>query len=201
MTIYALLDRLFPKSFVAKIFFVSFIGTHVPLIAMVGYFLGSGVETEQALSTLVVILGATLVGTGFSFVTIWMLLAPVRLTRRSLTQMEGGMTAPYLPEHYRDDLGFLMSRTNAVARSIGRRLAVAEEAALVDPLTRVLNRRGMVETVPHVPDGALLFLDIDKFKSINDAHGHKAGDAVLKQVADVVSRALRQGDVLARVGG
>jgi diguanylate cyclase (GGDEF)-like protein len=115
--------------------------------------------------------------------------------------MEEGKAPPRLPERYRDDLGFLMSRTNSMARALGRRLAAAETAALYDQLTGILNRRGLRESAPHMPDGAVLFIDIDHFKRINDAHGHSVGDSVLKQVADTAASALRHGDILARFGG
>ncbi|MFD1380885.1 GGDEF domain-containing protein [Fodinicurvata halophila] len=48
---------------------------------------------------------------------------------------------------------------------------------------------------------ALLLLDIDYFKAINDAHGHEAGDRVLTQVVETCGRNLRQHDVLGRLGG
>ncbi|MCG6883448.1 MAG: GGDEF domain-containing protein [Silicimonas sp.] len=201
MTIYDLLNRLFPTSFIAKVFFVSFVGTHVPLIAVVGYFLAREVPSDHMIATLTLVLIATLVGTAFSFAAMWMLLTPVRMTRNSLSLMEEGKAPPRLPERYRDDLGFLMSRTNSMARALGRRLAAAETAALYDQLTGILNRRGLMESAPHMPDGAVLFIDIDHFKRINDAHGHSVGDSVLKQVADTAASALRHGDILARFGG
>jgi diguanylate cyclase (GGDEF)-like protein len=50
-------------------------------------------------------------------------------------------------------------------------------------------------------DVALLFIDLDGFKPINDTHGHAAGDAVLKAVASRVQAALRASDFAARLGG
>ncbi len=78
-----------------------------------------------------------------------------------------------------------------------------------DALTGLLNRREFerrlgraIETAQH--DGgqhALLYLDLDEFKLVNDTCGHLAGDELLKQVASELSRRLRPGDVLARLGG
>lgn len=48
---------------------------------------------------------------------------------------------------------------------------------------------------------AILFLDLDNFKEINDTHGHKTGDALLKSVADVLKEAVREVDLVARFGG
>ncbi len=88
---------------------------------------------------------------------------------------------------------------------------VAELAARaqIDPLTDVLNRRGLdrelKRSLAHVKrygaSVALVYVDLDDFKSINDRHGHAAGDAVLKAVAMVLGRHIRESDVVARVGG
>ena len=70
-----------------------------------------------------------------------------------------------------------------------------------DPLTDTLNRRAFHAELERSPVGALLMLDLDGFKDINDAHGHEAGDELLRVIAVAVGRRLRRDDVLARIGG
>jgi two-component system, cell cycle response regulator len=83
------------------------------------------------------------------------------------------------------------------------------EGALRDPLTGLYNRRHFEERLGSELAGAqrhrrpvsLLLCDIDRFKAINDQHGHLAGDEALKMVAFVLRGAVRKEDVLARYGG
>jgi diguanylate cyclase (GGDEF)-like protein len=85
----------------------------------------------------------------------------------------------------------------------------AERLAQLDPLTGLNNRRAFYDitaplwsnAVRHAHATAVLLLDIDHFKQINDTHGHAQGDAVLKALAAVLRQSVRQGDVLARWGG
>jgi diguanylate cyclase (GGDEF)-like protein len=80
---------------------------------------------------------------------------------------------------------------------------------LTDTLTGCLNRRGFDRAMDQAAysaarrngELALLAIDIDHFKAINDSVGHLAGDAVLREVAEVLSQSSRGGDVVARVGG
>jgi diguanylate cyclase (GGDEF)-like protein/PAS domain S-box-containing protein len=85
-----------------------------------------------------------------------------------------------------------------------------ERRARTDELTSLLNRREIFErlhdlTGPHLRTGhqvAVLFCDLDKFKEVNDTHGHRVGDEVLGAVADRLRASLRHADDLAaRVGG
>jgi len=90
-----------------------------------------------------------------------------------------------------------------------RMLSESERAASMDFLTRVLSRRaffaraaallGEAGTQDQRP--ALLMLDLDRFKAINDEHGHAAGDAVLRHFADLAQASLRPGDLFCRLGG
>jgi diguanylate cyclase (GGDEF)-like protein/PAS domain S-box-containing protein len=77
--------------------------------------------------------------------------------------------------------------------------------ALRDPLTGVLNRRGFeqegVSCIHRSSVGAVLYLDLNEFKSINDQFGHQAGDALLKAFGHRLEICLRPEDILARLGG
>ncbi|MFA6465223.1 MAG: diguanylate cyclase [Desulfurivibrionaceae bacterium] len=78
-----------------------------------------------------------------------------------------------------------------------------------DPLTGLINRhifpdrlaQAMILSQRHRKKIALLYVDLDKFKQINDAHGHMAGDAVLKEIASRLLGLLRDSDTVARMGG
>lgn len=81
--------------------------------------------------------------------------------------------------------------------------------ATQDPLTRLLNRRGLEDALyislahasRHGLSTSAIMVDIDHFKKINDSFGHEAGDQVLRQVADTLQRMSRASDVVARTGG
>ena len=77
--------------------------------------------------------------------------------------------------------------------------------ALHDPLTGLLNRRGFLERARVMVAGgggfALMLLDLDQFKDINDLRGHHQGDRLLQQVSKVLRGELRQSDIIARLGG
>lgn len=86
------------------------------------------------------------------------------------------------------------------SRTIGEERLLAR----TDELTGLPNRRRFIaelEELTNVSDGALLLLDLDGFKPINDQFGHEVGDQLLKQVSTRFMRALPQGSLLARLGG
>ena len=81
--------------------------------------------------------------------------------------------------------------------------------AFYDPLTQLPNRRLLMDRLEqalasgnrHKRKGALLFIDLDNFKTLNDTLGHDHGDLLLQQVAERLSRCTREGDTVARLGG
>jgi diguanylate cyclase (GGDEF)-like protein len=89
------------------------------------------------------------------------------------------------------------------------RMQELEQEAYQDPLTGLKNRRSFEEDLRGTmargrregTTGALLMIDLDDFKSVNDSHGHPAGDSLIAEVADVLRKRTRESDVLARLGG
>jgi diguanylate cyclase (GGDEF)-like protein len=87
--------------------------------------------------------------------------------------------------------------------------AASRVAASTDPLTRIANRGGFMARAEGVVERcriagtpiSVMMFDLDRFKSINDTHGHAAGDAVLLRFCEVVAAALRANDVFGRIGG
>ena len=81
--------------------------------------------------------------------------------------------------------------------------------AFFDPLTGLPNRRLLMERLEHALEqcarqgerGALLFVDLDNFKSVNDTAGHNQGDLLLQEVATILGRCVRRDDTVARLGG
>jgi diguanylate cyclase len=103
-------------------------------------------------------------------------------------------------------LGAMLVRLAMALESSHSRLGVL---ATQDELTGVCNRRHFMSLAErevarcrrYDTDSAVLLIDADHFRRVNDTHGHLAGDALLREMARVASRALRQPDMLARFGG
>ncbi|MWB76418.1 diguanylate cyclase [Pseudooceanicola sp. 216_PA32_1] len=92
-------------------------------------------------------------------------------------------------------------------RRLAKRERALQESVDHDFLTTVLNRGGFFRKYDEVKDhhsdtgGAVLLIDLDRFKNINDTFGHSVGDDVLKTAAEAMKRVVRKGDMLARIGG
>ena len=105
------------------------------------------------------------------------------------------------------NLTFLRDEHNRPLCWVGQFQDVTElrRMALRDPLTDALNRRAfdaeLARAAGSGAPAALLVLDLDGFKDINDAHGHHAGDELLRLTADALRERLRRDDALARLGG
>jgi len=106
-----------------------------------------------------------------------------------------------------------IERDSQSLRRFATELALANrrlrQAALTDPLTALPNRRYAMERLDQEWSASLrnrrtfsvMMVDIDRFKAVNDAHGHEAGDQVLRQVAITLRKAARSQDVICRLGG
>ena len=109
-----------------------------------------------------------------------------------------------------DEAAFLQATANVLADAIERLKAEDEmrHQALHDPLTLLPNRTLLADRLTQAlrrasrgGSVAVLFLDLDQFKLINDSRGHRAGDELLRAVAVRLSAAMRPGDTVARFGG
>ena len=84
-----------------------------------------------------------------------------------------------------------------------------QDMAMKDQLTGLYNRHFLMEVVPariseakrHNKSLSMMIIDADKFKNVNDTHGHSVGDTVLKEIADILKKSCRGEDVAARFGG
>lgn len=94
-------------------------------------------------------------------------------------------------------------------RQTEARAAALETEVRLDGLTGVLNRKGFDDVCRELTDASgqstapigLVYLDLDGFKAVNDTYGHQAGDATLRQVAQLLTTAVRSSDSVARMGG
>jgi diguanylate cyclase (GGDEF)-like protein len=140
---------------------------------------------------------ATIIGAATTALTVW---AVIPYTILSYRAAEIAISI--------DALLLSMALAEQIRRANKEKLQ-AQQLARIDMLTKLNNRRAFNElctpiwhnAIRHKHKLCIILLDIDEFKSINDNHGHTAGDLVLKEVAKILSHTIREGDVLARWGG
>ena len=102
-----------------------------------------------------------------------------------------------------------ISRLRAEVARLETRVEELDRLASMDPLVPVANRRGLITQLDmmiarqerHGTPGALLFVDVDGLKALNDAFGHAAGDAALIHLTEMMVASVRQTDLVARIGG
>lgn len=99
--------------------------------------------------------------------------------------------------------------TDSIARKLRQKSDELGRIAMMDPLLDIANRRLLEPRIHHELNklnqrhrqSALMFIDIDDFKDVNDRYGHKVGDSMLVAVADILRQFTRQQDTPARLGG
>ena len=146
---------------------------------------------------------------------VFVALAGLALVVRATLSWQSPPGTP-MQDHPVMGLVFLLLLTHNLAWICGMSLAVnlsvqerLQQMALIDPLTGLANRRqldsfaaqALRRAQRHGDHLAVVLLDLDGFKGLNDRHGHAAGDGVLREVAQRARQATRETDLVARLGG
>lgn len=141
---------------------------------------------------------------------------PINSLTRAVEHFADGQLATGLPLERKDEIGVLARRFYRMRKQIQQQIAELncrreemENLARSDPLTGLANRRLLVERAEHAFASArrdnerlaVLFIDLDRFKPINDNLGHAVGDLLLKAVAERIRGVIRESDTPARIGG
>jgi diguanylate cyclase (GGDEF)-like protein len=211
LRLYRALSRApYPKSYVGKIFLTAFLGTHVPLLALLAYFVRRRrFGVRSMLRILSVTVPATLGGTALTLWAMYALSAPTALASKALRRYLESGELPKLPVGYTDRAGRLMADVQYTVERLDKAMRSLEELATTDHLTGAYNRRfaegRLSQDIARAQRGGgtltLAVLDLDQFKPVNDEYGHHAGDTCLTHFAEVLGRKVREGDWIARWGG
>lgn len=175
---------------------------------------------EQARWLLVNILAAVILSVLMGIFIARKIAGPIEVLKDAIRRLREGGSGVAVPEaswrelaeltrSFNQTTGALVRRTEALQTEVHRRRQVQQELvslANTDHLTGLINRRHFVELLGrHMKesseDASMLYLDLDRFKPVNDQLGHDAGDEVLRVVADRLQRLVRAHDRVARVGG
>lgn len=187
-------------------------------VPVTGWFVVVSLPTEEAFAPirdvrqrlLLATLLLTLLAGGLSWWMVRRQLAPMLAGVKALAVLSQSNLRPQpLPIGREDEIGELIGGFNRLLAELGQREEQVRQLAFYDPLTKLPNRRLLNDRLAQaVADskrsgryGALLFLDLDNFKALNDAHGHGAGDLLLMQAADRLKKCVREVDTVVRLGG
>lgn len=121
---------------------------------------------------------------------------------------KGNLSVEFKPAQHRE-ISEIVEALESTASALGERNEKLSRLANHDPLTGLFNRRRFVEELRKEvrqvgagkKGGALLFIDLDQFKYVNDTCGHPAGDRLIRKVADQLSRSVGEAGIVARFGG
>ncbi len=186
---------------------VPLLGAHAAGIAVLWRL--SDISTEViALFALIGLISAALGGT-FAYFAGTRVAASVGRIVEALQKVEDGDYRSRVDVDTPDEFGQLAHRVNCLVTVAGAREKRLIESALVDPLTGLHNRVLLTDRIRSTIAAsqrsqatfAIMVLDLDRFKIVNDTLGHGVGDRLLKEVAKRLKRVVRDYDTVARIGG
>ncbi len=211
MGIYRILAEFSPVrgSYAGKFALAAFIGGMIPLVIFIVYLL----VTRQDWQAMYPVIAALILASFMGFLgTLWLLrelLVPIDLTAETLRSYIDSRKMPDLPISFPDRAGRLMEGTQYTLSQLHETINRLERVSDTDELSGIYNRRAgdkrLAEEVARaerdLQSFQLAFFDINRFKEINDKHGHSAGDACISHLAALLELNTRRGDWVARWGG
>ena len=161
------------------------------------------------------LLESFLIGLVLWLVTRWLLTTPLRRSAMAVAQIgpevvHGDSYSVPVPDiHDANELGQLLHHTNQLIERLTNSQVELRRLATRDPLTGMANRMLVKEQLVNMLAQAartsrmvgVIFLDLDRFKTVNDSLGHDIGDSLLKAVANTLLQVIRQQDAVGRLGG
>jgi len=186
LRVYAALTRLDRLGYAGKILLIAFVGIHVPLLALVAWFLATSVDTGQGMDVLVIALVATLAGTAVTLYLLHQLLRPITLTATALRTYVAERRLPALPTGHADAVGTLMADTmHALARLEEARDALEHRHAVtgLPNRTRLLAALAEHESASDAAAFALCTIGVDGLDTVTAAFGLTASDRLLRLAA------------------
>lgn len=126
------------------------------------------------------------------------------ITRKSRVELSDGSRVLVGVLHDVTEVSRLNDRLQASQDQLASQAIELKRLSITDPLTGCLNRRGLQEqanSLATAGNGAVLVIDVDDFKKVNDRWGHDVGDAALLHLVAVINQQLREDDLVARLGG
>jgi diguanylate cyclase (GGDEF)-like protein len=211
MGIYRILGEFGPvrTSYAGKFALAAFIGGMTPLVIFIVYLLVTRSDWQAMYPVIAALILASF--TGF-LGTLWLLrelLVPIDLTAETLRSYIDSRKMPDLPIEFPDRAGRLMEGTQYTLAQLHETINRLERVSDTDELAGIYNRRAgdkrLAEEVARaerdLQSFQVAFFDINRFKEINDKHGHSAGDACISHLAALLELNTRRGDWVARWGG
>lgn len=203
--LYSVLSKVsYLNSYKGKIMLVAFLGTHVPLLSLLIYFVTTtSFTTDMKVRVIAIALLATLIGTALTLYALHNLLAPVTLTFLALREYLNNRKLPSLPTHFTDEAGILMADTSYALKKLD---STIEHLASYDELTGLPNQflfhdRLQQILAQHQNEQlfAVVSLSLDSLKTINNALGHEVGNSLLRNAAQKLTNCINDNDILARL--